>query len=103
MLKHKSLLMAVCLIPVAILSACSNKKELPKGTRISVLNQETSLKSDVPNGSVKISVPSAVSSEDWLQADMNAQHKIPNIKAINIAKVSLECFKIVFPLVLIII
>lgn len=79
MLKHKLLLMAG-LMSVAMLSACSNDKVLPQGTRISVLDQTALLKPDVLDGSEKISVPPAVPSGDWLQTDMNAQHKIPNIK-----------------------
>lgn len=80
MLKHNSLLLAGCLISAVMLSACSNDKVLPKGTRVSVLDQISSVKPDVTDGSVDISVPAAVENTDWLQADMNAQHRLSNIK-----------------------
>ncbi|MBO6282254.1 MAG: PQQ-binding-like beta-propeller repeat protein [Alphaproteobacteria bacterium] len=80
MLKHNSLLLVGCLISAVMLSSCSNNKVLPKGTRVSVLDQISSVKPDVADGSVDISVPEAVENADWLQADMNAQHRLSNIK-----------------------
>jgi outer membrane protein assembly factor BamB len=81
MLKHNSLLLAGCLISAVMLSACSNDKVLPKGTRVSVLEQVTSVKPDVSDGADKISVSAAAVNKAWLQSDMNAQHCLSNVKA----------------------
>ena len=81
MLKHKSLWLISCLFSVAVLSACSNDKVLPKGTRISILDQMSTVKPDVAPEDIKITVPEASSVGEWLQTDMNAQHKSTNLKA----------------------
>lgn len=81
MLKHKSLWLISCLFSVAVLSACSNDKVLPKGTRISILDQISTVKPDVAPEDIKIIVPEASSVGEWLQTDMNAQHKSTNLKA----------------------
>ena len=81
MLKHKSLWLIGCLFSVAVLSACSNDKVLPKGTRISILDQMSTVKPDVAPEDIKISIPEASAVGEWLQTDMNAQHKSTNLQA----------------------
>ena len=81
MYKHKiSLLFCGLLCSTAFLSACSGDKVLPKGTRISVLEQVASIKPDVANGAGKIQIAGETGNTSWLQTDMNAQHIMPNAK-----------------------
>ncbi len=76
MLKNRFLLGCGCLVSVLILGACT-KKELPVGTRISVLTESTAIKPDVSNGSSYIKI-AETSSPDWLQKEANSRHVMPN-------------------------
>lgn len=81
MYKHKlSLLLCSLLCSTTLLAACSGDKVLPKGTRISVLDQTTGIKPDVAKGVDKINIAGETINTSWLQTDMNAQHIMPNAK-----------------------
>lgn len=77
MLKHQSWLRLGCCIVVSLLGACTTK-DIPQGTRISVLQEAASLKPDVADSSKHIQIAANTHVENWLQPDANAQHIIPN-------------------------
>ena len=77
MLKFKLMGLTGSLLVASLLCGCSNKV-LPQGQRISVLDQEISLKPEVANGSSQIQIPSPTTIANWRQTDANAQHIIPN-------------------------
>ena len=67
MYKHKlSLLLCGLLCSTTLLSACSGDKVLPKGTRVSVLDQATSIKPDVAKSADKIQIAGETSNTTWL-------------------------------------
>ena len=76
MLNKRVLLGCGCLLSVLVLGACT-KKELPVGTRISVLTESTAIKPDVANGSAQVKI-AGTTSGDWLQKEANARHVMPN-------------------------
>ncbi len=77
MLKLKLMGLTGGLLAASLLCGCSNKV-LPQGQRISVLDQEVSVKAEVANGSSLIQIPTSTSISNWRQTDVNAQHVIPN-------------------------
>lgn len=78
MLKSRILLSCGCVASLLLLGACT-KKELPVGTRISVLTTSTAIKPDVADGAAHIKI-AGTSGENWLQKESNAQHIMPNAK-----------------------
>ncbi len=78
MIKSRILLSCGCIASVLILGACT-KKELPVGTRISVLTASTAIKPDVADGASYIKI-AGLSDEEWLQKEANARHVLPNVK-----------------------
>ena len=81
MLKNRILLGCGCLLSVLALGACT-KKELPVGTRISVLTESTAIKPDVANGAERIKIAETTST-DWSQKEANARHVMPNAAVSN--------------------
>lgn len=80
MIKNRFLWGCGCVLSVLVLGACT-KKELPVGTRISVLTESTAIKPDVTNGSSFIKIAEVSSPANWLQKEANARHVMPNAKA----------------------
>lgn len=78
MIKSRILLSCGCIASVLILGACT-KKELPVGTRVSVLAASTAIKPDVADGASYIKI-AGLSDKEWLQKEANAQHVLPNAK-----------------------
>ena len=79
MFKHKSWTMAGCAFLVLVSGGCSSDKDIPQGTRLSVLEQVSAIKPDVTNGASLIKITSAQGNEEWLQTDDNAQHVVPHV------------------------
>ncbi len=80
MLNKKSVTLVGCVLAVALVSACSGDKVLPKGTRVSVLAPVSAIKPDVALSVGRIKVPSAEINSAWTQVGYNAQHLQKNFK-----------------------
>lgn len=81
MFEHKLGTIAVSMVLTLLAAACSSDKQIPQGTRISVLEQASSINPDVVDGAAVIKIDAAKENIEWLQNDNNAQHIIPHIKA----------------------
>lgn len=79
MLKYRDWTAAGCIVLVLSVGACSSDKVLPKGKRISVLEQASTIKPDVANGADLVKISEAANGSQWLQVDYSAQHIIPHI------------------------
>ncbi|MBO6289125.1 MAG: PQQ-binding-like beta-propeller repeat protein [Alphaproteobacteria bacterium] len=77
MLKPNFMTITSSLLALGLLCGCSNKV-LPQGTRVSVLDQEASVKAEVADGASQIQLPTPTAIAGWRQTDVNAQHVIPN-------------------------
>lgn len=65
---------------VLVVSACSKNKDIPTGTRISVLDQTPSYVGRNKDAKISVNVPAALDSDRWLQTGANAQHSLANLK-----------------------
>ncbi|MBQ8671836.1 MAG: PQQ-binding-like beta-propeller repeat protein [Alphaproteobacteria bacterium] len=74
MFEQKSWTAAVMLLAALSVAACSGKKVLPKGDRISVLQEISAIKPEVANAESMISIPPTTKNNEWLQTDYNVQH-----------------------------
>lgn len=71
----------LCLCGIVLcLVACSHDKKLPKGTRISVLEDYDVENAPVQNKSI-VSLPAARVNASWTQASINPQHVVGNLKS----------------------
>ena len=80
MLKAKSFILVGLVSATALICGCSNKV-LPQGQRLSVLDQDTTVKAEVADGASKIQLPAVTAISTWPQTDVNAQHVVPNVQA----------------------
>lgn len=76
----KTVAFIVTAFTVVALGACSKDKDIPSGTRISVLDQVPPFSVSAKNSAGRINVPSASSYEYWRQSGGNAQHSLTNLK-----------------------
>jgi len=80
MFEQKSWTMAVIALAVFSVASCSGKKVLPKGERISVLQDISATpKPEVGASKSVIKIPTSKKINEWLQADLNVQHTGANL------------------------
>ena len=80
MFEHKIRTITTCMVMALFVASCSSDKQIPQGTRISVLEQASAVKPDVADGASVIKIGTAEDNNEWLQNDNNAQHIIPHVK-----------------------
>jgi len=68
------------LCALATIVSCS-KKEIPEGTRVSVLPIENINEQDISNTKNKISLPKSKNNQSWLQNGGNSEHSFGNLTA----------------------